>query len=154
MDSSAAARIFRESGVAEELFPRADLRHQESIRHTIDPTGAIIGAAAAPFRTPVLLSWSPGSTQYQPSPRAGTAAMLRARCVTAPTTGDATVSLTMETEFSGADVVATMTIPLGSRFADTVLTVPTDAGAWFLASVTTANGTAGVSLALTIDLGK
>ncbi len=153
MDSSVAARIFRESGLAEELIPRRELRHRDAVQRVIDVTGAINDRSAAPFRSPQSITWKPADTGGDAAVRAGSAVLIRAYATTAPTTGDATITVTKVTEFGGSDALPAVTIPKGSQFGDVVITVPVEAGAWFTRAVTVANGAAGISVQLVINHG-
>lgn len=145
-------RIFRESGLADVLMPAESLRHAEAVKRTIGVNGDISEREAAPFRTPLVMTWDAGSTSKRRAGRAGSVAILAAHCSTAPSSGDATVTLTMETEASGVETIGTLTIPQGQRMADTTLHVQVPAGGWLGATVTTANGASGVSLALTLEV--
>lgn len=141
--------ILREIGFAEVLEPKRDLRHREAVKRTIDPTGRII----TPSATAVVFNWDAGSTSKRVTGSAGTITMLAAHCATAPSTGDATVTLTAETEEGGLQTIGTLTIPEGQRMANTTLGVQVTALTWLGATVTTANGASGVSIGARMSTG-
>ncbi len=147
-----AERIVREIGLAEALMPRATLRQMEAVGRVIDPTGDIDPRKADPFRTPRYLDYAVGTTPYQRAGRAGTLALVNVRCNAAPSAGDATITVTIESQLSGTDTYP-VTVPQGDTYADTVLAVPVNATDWIAVAVTTANGASGVSASLTISLG-
>lgn len=145
--------IFREIGVAPTLFPPQMLRHLEAVFRAVDQTGRLTDRTARPFRTPLVLRWAPGGTDRQWTGRAGIVTLVTAHCLTAPTTGDAVVTFTMERREGGVQNLGTLTIPEGQTMADETLNVAVPSSAWLAQSVTTANGASGVSVAAMIDLG-
>jgi hypothetical protein len=153
MSDPTLAKILRDVGLARAIQPPDTIRQLAATKTVIDETGAINPPAAAPFRSPQTMQWAPGGTNRQRVTRAGTISLVAAYASTAPTTGNATVTVTQVTEAGGTDTIATLTIPDESQFADATPQVAVPAGAWLLASVTTANGASGVSIALDIRTG-
>lgn len=147
-----AERIFRELNVAEVLAPRAVLRQQEAMRRVIDETGKINPKAATPFRTPRILDYDVGTTRPMRAGRAGTLALASIRCGTAPSTGDAVITITIESVLSGSDTYP-VTVPNGQTYVDETFAVPVNASDWIGLAVTTANGASAVSASLTVNVG-
>jgi hypothetical protein len=145
-------RIFRDTGLAEALQPRQSLELQEAARRVIDPTGKIQPQAATPFRTPRFLDYAVGTTPPQRVGRAGTLTLASIRCGTAPSTGDATITVTVESLLEGADAHV-VTVPNGDTYADAPLAVPVNASDWIGVAVTSAEGASGVSASLTVTIG-
>lgn len=145
-------RIVREIGLAEALMPRAALRQMEAVGRVINPTGDIDPRKADPFRTPRYLDYAVGTTPYQRAGRAGTLALVSVRCNAAPSTGDATIMVTIESQLSGAETYP-VTVPKESATWDEVMAVPVNATDWIGVVVTTPSGASGVSASLTISLG-
>ncbi len=145
-------RIVHEIGLAEALMPRATLHQLEAVGRVIDPTGDIDPRKADPFRTPRCIDYDVGTTGYRRADKAGTLALVSIRCGTAPTTGDATITVTVESPINGTDTYP-VTVPQGSTYADIVMSVPVSASDWIGVAVSNANGAGGVSASLTITIG-
>ncbi len=146
------SRALIDAGWADAVLPADHLQYQEALRRVVDPTGRILETAAKPFRTPVGFRWGPGDTGRWPMIRAGMAVLLRAFATTAPSSGNATVTMTWVSESTGGESL-TLTIPQGRQFREVVIAAPIPAGAWVGATVTTANGASGVSIGATIETG-
>ena len=145
-------RILRDVGLAESMQSAEDLRLMDAVKRVIDPTGKIVGRAAAPFRTPRMLDYTVGTTLPQRAGRAGTLALVSVRCGTAPSTGDATITVTKESELSGIESYD-VTVPKTDTYADMVMAEPVNASDWFSVAVTDAEGASSVSASLTITIG-
>lgn len=146
-------RIVRNSGVLDRLRPLDAIKQQRADAQVIDEAGRINPAAAAPFRTPLALHWSPGSTARQRAAQAGTAVLLAAHAATPPTTGNCTITLTMVTAVMGVTTIGTCQITSGQTIGETQLAYPVPAGSWLGAVVSQASGASGVSISLTIKAG-
>lgn len=149
----AAADLFLES-----IYSGEELRHDAAVRRVVERSERIVPNAIAPFLAPLVLRWGPSDTGRWPIARSGRGVMLRACAETPPSSGPATITLTVLTEFSGVESITTLTIPQGQQFGakalpatDPLFVFP--AGAWIGAAVTTANGASGVSIALTVNIG-
>ncbi len=153
MSDPSLAKILRDIKFAEALQPAEILRQQEANKRVIDVTGSINTKAANPFRTPLVMHWASGDTSRKRVARAGTVALLGAYASTAPSSGDAKVTLTSATAASGTETLIVLTIPVGSQFADVTTAISVPSGSWLSATVTTANGVAGVSISVTINQG-
>lgn len=153
MVDSSLAKIIRDTGLAQVLQPAAELRQQQANARVIDETGAISRQAAAPFRTPLAMHWAPSDTSRKRVARAGSVALLAAYASTAPTTGDAKITLTSMTALSGVETLVVLTIPQGESFAEVSSLIAVSSGAWIGTVVTTANGAAGISVSVTISQG-
>lgn len=147
--------LYRNSGLPKARRTQETLRQQAAVDMAIDITGKV-NPAALPSSTPLALSWGPSDTRRIATSRAGTVVMLRAFATTAPSTGDAVITLTSTTETGGTETLATVRIPNSTQFSDADsivgLPVPVPAGAWLYASVTSANGASGVSIGCTIEI--
>lgn len=148
-------RIFHESGVSRARRTRETLQYQQALEQAVDPTGKVI-RTALPANTPLVFDWAPSDTSRKATARAGTLVMLRAYASTAPSTGDAVITLTMVTEASGTETLATVRIPDDAQFSNpdtlTGIPYPVPAGAWLGATVTTANGASGISISATMEV--
>jgi hypothetical protein len=82
--------------------------------------------------------------------------MLRAYASTAPTSGDAVITVTQVTQDGGTESLGSVVSPDETQFSDpdtlSGLPVAVPAGAWLSATVTTANGASGVSISATIEV--
>ena len=144
--------ILDQTGLASTLEPQRDLRQRQAAAMAIDINGKVI-PRAAPAPTPMSYSWGPSSTTRYRAARACLLTLVDAYATTAPTTGDAIVTITMTTEAGGTETIATATIPDESQFATPETpNIPVPAGAWIYASVTTANGASGVSISTTLEI--
>ena len=153
MSDPTLAKTLREIGFAEALQPARSLRHIEAVKEVINETRDINPAAASPFRTPLTLHWASGSTARPRVARAGTLAVVAAYAGTAPSTGDAKITVTSTSQYSGTDTLYVLTIPDGTKFAEESIAVPVSAGARLGATVTTANGAAAVDIDVVINQG-
>jgi len=135
------------------IQPVEVLRQQQANARVIDLAAGINPEALAPHLTPLVVRWGPSDTGRWPIARSGQAVMLRACAETPPSSGPATVTVTVLTEFSGSETIATLTIPQNQQFGAVALAYDLPAGAWVGATVTTANGASGVSIALTVSVG-
>jgi hypothetical protein len=99
-----------------------------------------------------MLDYTVGTTLPQRAGRAGTLALVSVRCSTAPSTGDATITVTKESELSGIESYD-VTVPTGDTYADMVMAEPVNASDWFSVAVTDAEGASSVSASLTITIG-
>ena len=150
MSDPVLAKLFRDIGWAEAVIPATELQQGQANKRVIDQTGAMIADAIAPYLRGERFDWGPGDTKRQPTEKAGSLFLIRAYAGTAPSTGDATITVTMVTE-SGSETIATVRIPDGQQFSDpdTAEGLPyaVPAAAWLGATVTTANGASGVNIA-------
>ena len=147
------AQLIRQTGLAEAIQPARAIRQAQAVAVVVDETGKINRSAVAPFLPPIAFQWASGSTSRQRVPRAGTIVLLAAFASTAPSTGDATVTLTQMTEASGEETIATLRIAEDAQFGDAQPMVQVPAGAWLGAIVTVANGASGVSISCTMNVG-
>jgi hypothetical protein len=145
-------RIFRDTGLAEALQPRQSLELQEAVRRVVDPTGKILPPAANPFRTPRFIDFDVGTTRKRRVGRAGTLTLASVTCDTAPSTGDATITITVTSELEGAESYV-VTVPQGETDTDHTMAVPVNASDKIAMAVTSAEGASGVSATLTVNLG-
>lgn len=147
-------RAFRDLRIGELIRPAQSIRRDAAVDTAIDLTGRV-NPKAAPKPSPQVLSWGPSSTTRQRVVRAGTVVLLSVYATTAPTTGDATVTLTQTTQDGGTETLASVKVPDGSNFSDgdtqSGLPVQVPNGGWLFASVTTANGAAGVNISVTVE---
>jgi hypothetical protein len=150
--------IYVKSGLKRARGTVQTIRQLESLRMAVDENGKVL-PPALPASTPLDPSWGPGDAlkRYRTA-RAGTVAILDAFAATAPSTGDALITLTKTTPTSGTETIATVRIPNGSQFADpeTLIWQARDvpAGAWLNAVVTTPNGAGSVSIACTLEVNR
>lgn len=134
------------------LEPPTLLQQREANSRAIDrTTGRMTSPALADARDPQTITWKPADTGGDAAVRAGLATLIRAYATTAPTTGDAVITVTKVSEFSGSDPLPTVTIPKGSNFGTAVIADPVEAGAWFTRAVTAAEGASGISVQLVIQ---
>jgi hypothetical protein len=154
MSNAKLRKAVRDMRWAERVQPPPVLRQLESLSRTVDPTGAITPSAAAPFIVPQVFQWGPGSTSRQRVARAGRLTVLAAYAATAPTTGDAIITLTRITPSSASTPIATVIIDNGTQFGEVSLDIAIPGGSWLLATVTTTNGAANVSMSASVSGGS
>ena len=104
MADSRLLAILDRVGLAETNEPQEWLRHRQAVETAIDLTGKV-NPKAAPKPSPQVLSWGPSSTTRFRAARAGTVVLLSVYATTAPTTGDATVTLTQTTQDGGTETL-------------------------------------------------
>lgn len=140
--------------LARTLEPPAVLQQREATSRAIDSTtGRLTSPALADARDPQTIDFTPAETGGKRAVRAGFAILIAAYATTAPTTGDATITITKVTEFGGSEALPVVTIPQGSNFGDVVISVPVESGSWFTRAFTVANGASGISVQLVIRPG-
>lgn len=144
--------MLRDVNLAGSMQPAEELRLMDAVKRVIDPTGKIVGKAAAPFRTPRFLDFTVGTTLPQRAGRAGTLALVSVRCGTAPSTGDAVITVTKESALSGSETYD-VTVSNGETYSDMILAEPVNASDWFGVAVSSAEGASGVSASITITIG-
>lgn len=143
----------RETGYWDIVDPIEDAMLRAAVRQVIDLAGGIQESAAAPLRNPLELRWQPNDTGRCRAARAGTAVLFAAWAETPPSTGNATVVLTMATALQGSTEIGRLSITQGRNVGELALAVPVPAGAWFGVAVGPANGAGSVSCSLTITTG-
>jgi hypothetical protein len=154
MSDAKLRKAIRDMGWGEKLQPPEVLRQLESLSRTVDPTGALFPSAAAPFIVPHVFQWGPGSTQRQRVARAGKLTVMAAYAATAPTTGDAIITMSRITSSSGATNIASLVMDKGTQFAEASFDISLPGGAWILATLSTANGAANVSMSASVSGGS
>lgn len=147
-------RAFRDLRIGELIRPAQSIRRDAAVDTAIDLTGRV-NPKAAPKPSPQVLSWGPSSTTRLRVPRACTVVLLAVYATTAPTTGDATVTLTQTTQDGGTETLASVQVPDGANYSDgdtqSGLPVQVPNGAWLFASVTDAQGMSGASISCTLE---
>jgi hypothetical protein len=142
-------KILRDIGLSEAIIPAHDLQQQQANTRVIDHNGDVIRAAIAPYLRGEKFTWGPSDIRKIPTEKAGNLSLITAYATTAPTTGDATVTITITTP-SGTETVGTVRIPEDTQFSDpdTAEGLPyaVPAGAW-LAYTVDAQGGSGFSVA-------
>jgi hypothetical protein len=141
--------VIRSLGTMETLFPAEQILQDAAIRATHDRAGRLTPAEAQRLRRPQSLGIDPSSNKRKRVSRAGQVTLLAAYAETAPTTGNATITVTAYTEAGGAVTIGTVSITVGRQAGEAVpspATASVPAGAWIGATITTANGAADVSV--------
>jgi hypothetical protein len=148
---STLGRGIRRSGILQRLQSPEQIQHQQALVRFIDPiTGQITDPKAlAPYLPLVGGEWGEWQRVRQPS----VLLLLAVRATTAPSSGDALISLQQDTEASGVETLVTLRIPEGQRFASVTPMVPILAGAWLGYALTTTAGASGISVSYSLKVG-
>lgn len=151
MSDPAFGKALRDIKFAERLFPQERLRQFAALRRTADNQGVVFPEAIAPYRMPQVIAMSASGAIRQRVVRAGKITLISAHAGTAPTTGDAVLSITSLSEDSPtAVVIATVTIPNGQSFGQSAPMISVDTGQWLLASTTSSGSGSSFSVSINI----
>ncbi len=146
MDMELVRRI-RLTGIQNRLRPVAEIRQRRGLRQAVDDSGRV--ELDAVDRLLPLISWNWASSDTSPRriPQPGVLVLLTAHAVTAPTSDNCTVGVTLTTPWSGEELIATCEIRPGQFFSqETRLAYDVDAGSLLRQTVITANGASGISI--------
>ncbi len=145
------AKTYRRLGVSAARTSRKQLYRQQAAERVYDDAGNLTDEAARRLRSPEKMGWGPSSTQAHEVLRSGTITRLSAYATTAPSTGDATITVTQYIPETGlVETIATVTILEAQKVGRVRPLVAVAAGVWIAATVTDAKGASGVSTNLTI----
>jgi hypothetical protein len=144
-------KMLRDIRFTEKSHPTHELQQNYANTRSIGRDGSIFREAVEPFLRGEKVSWGPSDTRKQPIEKAGDLYLITAYATTAPSTGDATITITMTTEAGGTENIGTVRILDGYNFSDPDtmegVPYPVPANAWLGGTVTTANGASGVNIA-------
>lgn len=137
--------------LVEALSPADAVRHGVATAQVVDKAGAINRAAILPYLPPLVARWHPSDSGGWPVPIPATVTRLMARASTPPSTGNATITLTVHAP-GGGTATETLLILQGDSTSDAGIALDAPNGAWLTATVTTANGASGISIAAILRL--
>lgn len=135
--------------LVEVVSPAESALWQQGAEQVITRSGGIDRSALLALLPPVRFDWGPGDVRRIAAETSCQTAMIRAHATTPPTGARCIVTVSMETEVQGQEVLGTVEIPQGQRIGSRQLAVEIPNGAWLSASVTTAGGASGVSTTMT-----
>ena len=146
--------LMHRARIGQAIVDPGTQRLLEDTSVTIMRGGGIDPRAAKPFKSSQVMQWSPGDTGRQRAGTAGTAVMAFAFAETAPTAGDALITVTQIVENQSEETLGFFRIQQGRQFSSPESAVgfpaPIAVGGWIKATVTEPSGATGISISLTI----
>lgn len=142
-------RILRDVNLAGSMQPAEMLLLLEDMRQVVMRGGKINPKAAQVFRTPRRIDYTVGTTLPLPADQAGILLRVSVRCGTAPSTGDAHITITRTSDLNGIETYV-VTVPEGDSTGYLYPNEPVNATDWFGIAVTDAEGASGISATITI----
>ena len=152
MSDPAFGKALRDIGFADRLFPSSTERQLDALKRTVDNTGALAPEAIAPYRSPQVMAWAPLTTHYQRVTKAGVLTLISVYASTAPTSGNALISLfaISELEPTTLSVVASVNVFQNQKFGTASPMIPVQTGLWLIPSLTTSASGSGFNVSINI----
>lgn len=134
----------------ETLSPAEAAKLQKVVEQVVNRSGGVNRETVLGLLPTLVSRWEPSDAGGDFVPQASTVMGLTAYANTAPSTGNALITLSIERPGAGREAIGTVQILQGEPAAVPVtLAQDAPAGSWLFATVTTANGASGVTIVAT-----